>query len=302
MTWTSVATLDSDLKATVMLEVDDALVVFGFSGGPFVPLAERQVAIVRVTAAGEAAKTDLGSGWISTASARGEELWAVHATPKTSGAGSDYRLLISEDGGRKWSENGAIPTASLTAVTVEGQGCGWILGVGKLLRTCDRGQTWTTVDAPLHLRGIAQPIASVGEGELVLGGAGLYVTANAGKTWTQLSDREVTATNGQHVVAKDSSAMQIGQIHGSQVVWTARIDEAVQPDAIVANAAHITVRAAPLGKDAGRRVLLFESRDAGGTLERNRVGDSSDTATVALGPTGNVWLLNLSRRLKFSSR
>lgn len=293
-----VAALNADLAATVIIEVDaGAAVVFGYTGGAFTALDRRQVAVLRVGVDGAVNKTEPGAGWIVAAAAGPGAIWAARASLRSDGEGSNYALLVSQDGGRHWTEAGPIPAASLTALAVEGAGRGWALGVQTLLHTVDGGRTWTAVSAPLFLRGVAQGIAAPGPGVLVLGGAGLVRTTDAGQTWTRLADDDVSATDGSWVVARGKGYAQVGRIAGDSVNWTGRIDESVQPDAVRSDGERLRIRAAPLGRDAGRRVLLFESTDQGVSFQRQTVGDSGDPNMIALGGEGRTWRLDLSRRL-----
>lgn len=129
-----------------------------------------------------------------------------------------------------------------------------------LLYTTDGGRSWASVSAPVFLRGVSQGIAATGPRALVLGGAGLVRTVDAGRSWARLSEHDISATDGTWVVGRSDSA-------------------------------------ALVGRDAGRRVLLFDSHDQGASFQREAIGDSSDPNTVGLGGDGRVWRIDLSRRL-----
>jgi hypothetical protein len=192
---------------------------------------------------------------------------------------------------------GPIPASSLTALVVESAGRGWALGVQTLLYTTDGGRSWASVSAPVFLRGVSQGIAATGPGALVLGGEALVRTVDAGRSWVRLSEHDISATDGTWVVGLSETAALVGRIEGDAVTWTGTINEHIQPDAVRSAGGLLRVRAAPLGRDAGRRVLLFDSHDHGASFQREAIGDSSDPNTVGLCGDGRVWRIDLSRRL-----
>ena len=207
-------------------------------------------------------------------------------------------LQVSQDGGQTWASSGPIPATSLTAVSVAPDGCGWVIGVKHLLRTCDRGASWQVVQAPLFLRGIHQPLVATGRDSLVLGGTGLFRTDDAGVSWIQLAESDVVASDGHFVVAREGETLRVGALGGQTVAWVGTWEHYALPGPIWSSGPVLRVLAAPLGDDAGRGLALLRSEDAGATAERSRVGRSSEIATAAFGHDGAVLHLDLERRLE----
>ena len=295
----TVAELGGGFTVAVILGLEDgSAVVLGFAGGTYVPLSDRTTAVRRVESGGEVTSSGFGAGWVTAADALGEEVWAIHATPRDDPTGPEYALQISQDGGRTWESSGPIPATSLTGVTVAGDGCGWAIGVKHLLRTCDRGATWQVVQAPLFLRGIHQPLVATGRDRVVLGGAGLFRSEDAGVTWTQLAEADVVAANPHFVIAREGETLRVGALGGQTVAWVGTWEHYTLPGPIWSSGPVIRVLAAPLGDDAGRGLALLRSEDARAPAERSRIGRSSDIATGAFAHDGAVLHLDLERRLE----
>lgn len=297
--WETMGNLPSDLKVADTVPVgSDAVLVVGYqASSASAGLLARRAYIARFD--GSLSTPYAGeTGWIQAADAVGLQAWAVHARLKPEGEGSTYELLTSADGGVSWASGGAIPATSLTAITVEGGGCGWALGVNTLLRSCDSGATWATVSTPGCCRAIGQPLAATGPGQATLGGQTLLRTSDGGTTWTQLSDQEVTATDGRFVVAPSPTGVRFGRIDGATVRWTGSFEGELFADRIVSEADRFVVRAAPLGKRAGAGVQLLRSEDAGTTVTTTMLRGGGPTARVGLADPDSTWRIEQSRRLR----
>jgi hypothetical protein len=302
MAWESVATLPADFSVTDTVPVaGGAVLLVGYQvSSASAGLTARRAYIARYDGA-LSAPFEGQTGWIQAADASGTDAWAVHARLEPDGEGSTYELLTSGDGGATWTSGGPIPTTSLTAVAVEGGGCGWAMGVGALLRSCDSGRSWTAIEAPGCCRAIAQPLVATGPGEALLGGAALLRTTDGGTTWIQLTDQEVVATDGRYVAGRAGGRIRLGRIGGAGVQWTGSLDGELLPDRLVSDGLRVLLRAAPLGKRAGDGVLLLRSEDGGATVTEALLRGGGPTAQAGLVDPSSAWRVDGSRRLRRGS-
>lgn len=296
--WTKVTDLPRDLKVTSIVPTGPSeVVVFGYrnEGGSMPQF--RSPLIVRWDGAALSTSRDGGRGWIQAADGSGDAVWAVHAVLQDDGEGSDYALIVSADRGRTWSEGRPIPASSLTDVAVQDGSCGWVLGVGALLRSCDAGATWQPVEATGARTGVGEPMSASADGALVLGGKSAQRTTDAGLTWSDLTEERIAATDGHRVVSRDSPGSRVGRINGGSVAWTGRLDGDLLPTAVASGGSSVLVEASPLGSRVGSGVLLLRSTDGGATFEERLLRGSSDSAYVALAGPDAAWRVDLGRRL-----
>ncbi|MBW1881552.1 MAG: hypothetical protein JRI25_14290 [Deltaproteobacteria bacterium] len=297
--WSRVAQLPTDFTVTRIVTAPDAVLVGYRVSGPTPRLPDRTATVFTVHD-GSAQSPWSAPGWFVDADAVGDEVWALHATLRPEGEGSDYALVTSADGGRSWQTRGPIPATSLTRVRVEGDGCGWAHGVQFLLRSCDHGNTWSAVEAPGFRKAIGEPLAVAPGGTAVLGGRMLQRTTDGGSSWTPVSHDEVVATDGTFVVARNP--LRVGRIAGDVVAWAGQVPGDYEPDGVTHVGEEVWVRAAPLGRGAGSHIALFYSPDGGNTFQTIKARGGSDTNRVGFGPDGTVYHLDQGRQLKVWKR
>lgn len=177
----------------------------------------RRAQLHRVTAAGVAQVYE-GDGWIQALDCRGELCVAIGGTLKPSGAGSDYHLLLSEDGGRSWHARGPVDAVSVGQVLAVSAQEVWVLGAGYLGRTADGGATWTEVS----LEGERNPVVERlrrAEDAVSVAGRGLSLTRDGGATWTreEMGGARVFDVNGPYEVTAVEGEVRVGERQGEDV-------------------------------------------------------------------------------------
>src|SRR5689334_10933526 len=141
----------------------------------------RRAQLHRVTARGLERAYE-GPGWIQALDCNGSLCAALGATLKASGAGSDYHLLLSTDGGRQWNVRGPVPAPSAAQVLVVSATELWVLGAYFLARTADGGATWTEVALDGERNPHTERLRRAERGVALLG-KGLLHTHDGGTTW-----------------------------------------------------------------------------------------------------------------------
>ena len=127
------------------------------------------------------------------ATSDGQELWelcVITATPLA------MQLLSSEDSGRTWQENAALPGQgrqpglAIQAILLVSTRPGWVFfSIGELPieLTTDGGRTWTAVTGTAYFDYIV--FCASGEGWAEHGA--IYATNDGGRTWTKLASQPV---------------------------------------------------------------------------------------------------------------
>lgn len=263
-----------DLPATFTATVVDVPggTVFGFDGGPFVPLPERRLAAFRLTSSGATPVGPSGAGWYRAVATAGGESWAVIATPREDKNGSHYRLVVGL--GESWEERGPIPATSLTHVATAGGAVGWAVGVRQLWRTADGGASWQAVDGVLPSGGSTECVAVAGR-RVVVGAGGLVASEDAGETWTKIDDAPVLACDTAWVAARDG---RVGRIERGGVTWVSTVPEGWLAHGLWSDAGGVWIRATRNGQ-----VGVFEGAAAGGGLRLHRIPGVGDPDWVGLG-------------------
>lgn len=252
--------LPSDFVPTAALGLANGTgVVAGHSGGRFGTLEERQAFIHLVDAAGAHQSIDTGEGWpIALAEAAdGSGLSMVLATIKPEQEGATYWLLKSRDGGQSWSLRHRVPASSATGLAVATSDRAYVIGAGAFVTTGDGGKTWTPLEPPFGVRGVAQPIACPEAGTVVVGGAGAWVSTDAGASWSQIATGEVTATDGHWLASKTGQGVRLGKRSGTTVEWGAEFGGKTQPARVASQGDRVAVVSTPLATTAGRSLRLF---------------------------------------------
>lgn len=106
-------------------------------------------------------------------------------TAWTIGNGGNVRM--SNDGGRTWQAAASVPIGFSQFISMADSKIGWAANYDRLVATEDGAQTWTAVDLPDGIRGIAAVQRRTAEaGYLVDKSGTLFATADGGKTWTAI--------------------------------------------------------------------------------------------------------------------
>ena len=139
--WVKIADLPdgADVGAIAASPEGYGLVGIGVSGdGDDVSEALRRsrASILRATADG-VVQTYEGAGWIVGLDGSGPVWFAVGATLQRGRGGSDYRLLRSLDGGRRWEDRGPVGARSVKSVLAIDDQVAWIHGATVLAATAD---------------------------------------------------------------------------------------------------------------------------------------------------------------------
>ena len=106
--------------------------------------------------------------------------WTDAAGNKTQG-----RILMTQDGGRRWMARGLPPAEALVDVAFPDARHGWAVGsAGTILATSDGGGTWVPqrVDERFDLRAVA--FSDAKHGWALIKSLALLVTTDGGKTWS----------------------------------------------------------------------------------------------------------------------
>ncbi len=207
-------------------------------------------------------RTYEGLGWVSHISAGPGAIWALAATLKPAGVDSDYRALVSLDGGRTWSERGPIPTASAEQILAVSATEAWVLGMDTLVRTTDAGATWANVGSPGTRDGVSERIALEG-GRVVVMGEGVLATATGGQTWMEndVDSSRVYAIAGAVVAARVGTELRVGVMASGGPEWLAAIDVEGEVSRLVVDGASVRMLVVPTGRMVGRGLLYYTSDD-----------------------------------------
>ena len=285
-----VGSIGREQTVDAMAEAPGGVVVFHREG-----LMARKTS-VKVTrfVAGERSTVALGVGRIQAADSMGSEVWAIFARRKEEVDGSDYFLVVSQDGGSTWGELAPIPADSSQQVRIEGGGCGWVQGIGALLRTCNYGGSWEQVSGLGGIWAVQTPMVSTGAGQLVIGGQrGVHVTADSGATWVHAEEgRAVTALSGGWVAVRDDRRVELGRLESGKLTMTGHLpDDELLADGLFVQGDWVMVQATSIRGALGSLQYLYESLDGGVTFHRGRLGDTGHSERAVFGRGGTVWFV-----------
>jgi photosystem II stability/assembly factor-like uncharacterized protein len=226
-----------------------------------------------------------GPGWIQALDCNGSLCAALGATLKASGAGSDYHLLMSTDGGRQWNVRGPVAAPSAAQVLVVSATELWVLGAYFLARTSDGGATWTEVALEGERNPHAERLRRVDRGVAVLG-KGLCHTHDGGATWTReaAGNARLVDVDGAYVLALDNGQARVGERRLGELRWMQPLPPGRDPLRLAVEGSTLRVLTRNADPSKGVDPLVHVSEDGGKTWSQQKleVGSHVDIA----GPHG----------------
>ncbi|MBI2264590.1 MAG: hypothetical protein HYU64_05405 [Armatimonadetes bacterium] len=265
-------------------------------------LEKRRAAIFLVTR-DTVLRTYDGPGWILSMDRTGTIVWAIGATLKKEGQGSDYRLLRSEDNGKSWKERGPISALSLIKVLAVGPNEVWALGARTLVRTADGGKTWQAVQAPGERDPYKESLSVQGRSVLLLG-QGILATRNGGRTWEKRlwPDVQIVDISGEVLLAKSDSTHRVGVLTHGGVQWLASFEKKMWPFRLVVEGKAIRFLAVPSDAFLGSGMYLYESYDYGKSWRKTFILCRASEGAVDIGPGGSGLAVNVKGELLLPGR
>jgi photosystem II stability/assembly factor-like uncharacterized protein len=226
-----------------------------------------------------------GPGWIQAFDCNGSLCAALGATLKASGAGSDYHLLMSTDGGRQWNVRGPVPAPSAVQVLMVSATELWVLGAYFLARTADGGATWTEVAVEGERNPHSERLRRTERGMALLG-KGLVHTHDGGTTWGRelTNGARLVDLDGAYVLAVENSQGRVGERRGGEVRWMAPLPsgrDALRL-AVAGGALRVLTRNADPSKGVDAAVHVSEDSGKTWSTQKLIVGPHMDIA----GPHG----------------
>jgi len=234
-------------------------------GDPAAQLRGRRAQLVRVTGAGTETAYE-GPGWILAVDGVGAIWFAVIATLRSSGEGSDYRLLRSTDGGKRWTLQGALPAPSVAQVLAVNERQAWVLGAGTLSATNDGGQTWSAVHAPGSRNPTLERLRRAGNAVALLGRGEVLRSPNAGAGWFPLavSGAQAEDFDGTHLAVTTSEGRAgIGRVENDRITWLTGLPEGRRPMRIASSGSTVRVLTRAEDPSQGADLALYRSEDGG---------------------------------------
>jgi photosystem II stability/assembly factor-like uncharacterized protein len=214
-----------------------------------------------------------GPGWIQALDCHGNLCAALGATLKASGAGSDYHLLLSTDGGKQWNVRGPVPAPSASQVLVVSATEAWVLGAYFLARTADGGATWTEVVLEGERNPHVERLRRTERGVALLGKA-LFHTHDGGGAWSrELSgNARLVDLDGTYLLAVENGQGRVGERRISEVRWLAPLPAGRDPVrlAVAGQVLRVLTRGADPSK--GVDAAVHVSEDGGKTWSTQKLG------------------------------
>jgi photosystem II stability/assembly factor-like uncharacterized protein len=227
-------------------------------------LRGRKALLLRATSTGSETVYD-GSGWIQALDGNGAVWFAVAATLKASGEGSDYRLLRSTDGGKSWQGRGPILATSVAQVLAIDEQRAWVLGSGYLGVTTDGGHSWTPVAFDGDRDPTVERLRRVGEDVALLGDGVLATSRELTHAWTRESfpGARVHDFDGRYVVVSKEGQVGVGLREGGATRWLGGLPEGHTPLRITSAGPVVRVLSRAAEASKGVDLTLYRSEDGG---------------------------------------
>ncbi len=214
-----------------------------------------------------------GPGWIQALDCHGNLCAALGATLKASGAGSDYHLLLSTDGGKQWNVRGPVSAPSASQVLVVSATEAWVLGAYFLARTADGGATWTEVALEGERNPHMERLRRTERGVALLAKA-LFHTHDGGGAWSrELSgNARLVDLDGSYLLAVENGQGRVGERRIGEVRWLAPLPAGRDPVrlAVAGQVLRVLTRGADPGK--GVDAAMHVSEDGGKTWSTHKLG------------------------------
>jgi photosystem II stability/assembly factor-like uncharacterized protein len=238
--------------------------VSGEKGTPAEKLKASRAAILRATADGTAPRYE-GAGWIVSLDGAGAVWFAVQATLKSSGSGSDYKLLRSTDGGLQWEERAVIAARSVKSVLAIDVDRAWVHGAGLLAATKDGGESWT----PVKLSGDRDPtrerLRRDGKVIAVAADGAVHASADGGATFRSVTFPGGAAydiASGRALVSSEAGEVTIAPLETAGPVVTIPMKDR-QGLRLVVDGLALRVLSRGADPSKGARMMIHESHDGG---------------------------------------
>lgn len=240
-------------------------------GSPEQQMRARKARLWRVTAEGVLPVYE-GAGWIQAVDNHGACWFAVAATLRATGAGADYRLLRSADGGKTWEVPGAIPATSIAQVLAVSEHEAWVLGARHLAATLDGGTSWS----PLSLNGERNPVLErlrrLDHG-VALVGPGIAASTDSGRSFVQRgTPAPVYDLAGGMLIAQVEGAPRLGALGDREISWLARLPKDRMPTRLAVQGPVVRLLSRAADPARGIDLKLHRSEDGGKTLSDVSLG------------------------------
>lgn len=233
-------------------------------GPPSEQLRQRKAQLLRVTASG-AEQVYEAAGWIASLDGHGSLWFALGATLKAAGAGSDYRLLRSTDGGKTWQGRGTIPAPSAAQVLAVDERQAWVLGAGYLGVTLDGGASWQTVQLQGERNPTLERLRRAGN-SVALVGRGLAFSLDFGNSWArdEVGGAQVHDFDGEYLVVSKGNQVGVGRRQGNAITWLTGLPADRHPLRITSTGPVVRIlsRAADPSRN-GVDLTVYRSEDGG---------------------------------------
>jgi len=240
-------------------------------GSPEAQMRGRQAQLWRVTA-DEARPVYEGSGWIQAIDNHGACWFAVAATLRATGAGADYRLLRSTDGGETWGASGPIPASSIGRVLAVSEHEAWVLGARHLAATMDGGASWS----PISLAGERDPVQErlrrLDSG-VALVGPGIAASTDSGRSFIhRRTPGTVYDVAGGMLIARVGDTPRIGILGDKEISWLAHLPGDRMPVRLAVQGPVVRILSRAADPTRGVDLKLHPSEDGGKTLSEVWLG------------------------------
>jgi len=269
--WVKIADLPegADVGAIAASSEGYGLVGIGVSGdGDDVSegLRRSRASILRATPDGVVQAYE-GAGWIVGLDGSGPVWFAVGAMLQRGRGGSDYRLLRSLDGGRRWEDRGPVGARSVKSVLAIDEQVAWVHGATVLAATADGGKSWSAIPAPGERDQTRERLRrDRGAAVLVCDGQ-VLVFASGGATFEKHElpgESAWDVADGRVLLTSDAGDMTIASLDAQAAAAPVTVPKKGRLGLrLVAEGSLLRVLSRGADPAEGARMMLHRSEDAG---------------------------------------